>query len=274
MMFKKAIALFSAGIMAAGLFAGTGSIGVIAAENATVTQAKESTAEETAVTQAKEIALKDAGLKETEVTFDRVEMGTEQGASVYEIEFKTTEVEYDYDIAIADGEIVKESWEIRHPAASGSQISQAQAREIALKDAGVIEKDATFARDKDGFEDGVAVYEIEFENATTEFDYDVAKAGGKILSASRKVKVPASVAAQQKAAGAQTSKTGTEAAIEVALKHAGLTEDSVTSLRCGKDRDNGRDIYEVEFRYGGYEYEYDIDAGDYSIIEWDKDYDD
>lgn len=36
----------------------------------------------------------------------------------------------------------------------------------------------------------------------------------------------------------------------------------------------GREIYEVEFKQGGYEYSYDIDANSFSIIEWDKDYDD
>lgn len=34
------------------------------------------------------------------------------------------------------------------------------------------------------------------------------------------------------------------------------------------------EIYEVEFKQGGYEYSYDIDANNFSIIEWDKDYDD
>ena len=70
--------------MMAGMIAATGSMGVMAAENTTEAAAKE-------------IALKDAGLKAESVTFDRVELGTEQGASVYEIEFRTNDTEYDYD---------------------------------------------------------------------------------------------------------------------------------------------------------------------------------
>ena len=249
--------------MAAGVMAGTG-ITTMAAEKLTDAQAKE-------------IALADAGLTADQVTFDRIEIGTEQGASVYEIEFKTGSMEYDYDVSVVDGEIVEESWEIRRPSASGNQISDAEAKSIAVKDAGASEADVTFIKTEIGDEDGVPVYEIEFEDQTTKFDYDVARAGGKILHASRKVKVPACVAAAQKAsadANASTGKTGEEAAIEAALNHAGLTANDVTGLHCHKDYDDGREVYEVEFRQGRYEYNYDIDVNNYSVLEWDKDYDD
>lgn len=244
--------------MAAGVMAGTG-ITTMAAE--TISDA-----------QAKAIALEDAGLSTDQVTFDRIEMGTEQGAFVYEIEFKTGSMEYDYDVAVADGEIVEESWEIRRPSASGSQISEAQAKSIAVNDAGVSEADVTFIKTEYGDEDGVPVYEIEFEDQTTKFDYDVAKAGGRVLHASRKTKVPACVAAEQKASAA--TNTGRDAAIEAALNHAGLTAGDVSGLQCHKDYDDGREVYEVEFHVGRYEYNYDIDVNNYSVLEWDKDYDD
>ena len=165
----------------------------------------------------------------------------------------------------------------RRPSASGNQISEAEAKSIAVKDAGASEADVTFIKTEHGDEDGVPVYEIEFEDQTTKFDYDVAKAGGKILHASRKVKVPACVAAAQKAsadANTSTGKTGPDAAIEAALNHAGLTAGDVSGLQCHKDYDDGREVYEVEFRQGRYEYNYDIDVNNYSILEWDKDYDD
>ena len=89
-------------------------------------------AEKIGEAEAKEIAAEDAGHSVSDVRFDRIEIGTEQGASVHEIEFRTADVEYDYDIAIADGEIVNESRELRHPSARGSQVSRARAKEIAL----------------------------------------------------------------------------------------------------------------------------------------------
>lgn len=254
--------MFAAGLMIAGMVAGTGSISTMAAEKISEQDAKE-------------IAAEDAGYEVNDVNFDRVEVGTEQGASVYEIEFKTADIEYDYDIAIADGEIVKESWDLRHPSSKGDTVSEDHAKEIALKDAGVNKSDATFTKVENGTEDGIAVYEIEFEDADVEYDYDIAKAGGKIVNASRTVKVPACVAAKEKAnANAKTGKTGREAAIDAALSHAGLSADEASGLKCEKGYDDGREIYEVEFRHGGYEYSYDIDANTYKIIEWDKDYDD
>ena len=248
--------------MVAGMITGTGSICTMAAEKISEADAKE-------------IAAEDAGCAVNDVRFDRVEIGTEQGASVYELEFKTADVEYDYDIAIADREIVKESWELRHPSASGNSISEEDAKGVALKDAGVDMNDATFTKIGNGTEDGVAVYEIEFESADTEFDYDIAQAGGKIVNASRKVKVPACVAAEEKAnANTASGKTGRDAAIDAALNHAGFSADEVSGLRCEKDYDDGREIYEVEFRHGGYEYNYDIDVNTCNIVEWDKDFDD
>ena len=122
---------------------------------------------------------------------------------------------------------------------------------------------------------GIAVYEIEFEDVNAEFDYDITKAGGKIVNADRKVKIPACVAAEEKENSQnKTAKTGREAAIDAALSHAGFSADEVSALKCEKDYDDGREIYEVEFKQGGYEYSYDIDAKSFNIIKWDKDYDD
>ena len=92
------------------MIAGPGSIGAAAAESTTADYAVS-------------IALSDAGLSEDEVTIEDVEKGTEQGASVYEIEFWTDEKDYEYDIAVADGEIVKVSWEYFEPYADGKQIN-------------------------------------------------------------------------------------------------------------------------------------------------------
>ena len=188
MMFKKAISLFTAGLMMAGMLAATGSMGVMAAER--ITEAK-----------AKEIALEDAGVDESDLIYDRIEMGHEQGVSVYEIDFWTSTTEYDYDISVTDGEIVKKSLEQDRPAAGTSANKKAK--------------------------------------ATT-----------------------------------KTGKTGRDAAIDAALSHAGFTAGEVYGLKCDKDYDDGHEIYEVEFKKGGYEYSYDIDANNYSVLEWDKDYDD
>ena len=174
------------------MIAGPGSIGAAAAESTTADYAVS-------------IALSDAGLSEDEVTIEDVEKGTEQGASVYEIEFWTDEKDYEYDIAVADGEIVKVGWEYFEPSADGKQISQAQAKNIAVADAGVNEKKTSFRKNRNGTEKGVPVYEFEFEDDTAEYKYDIAKQGGEILNCSRTILTPACTrAAAEKAAGAES----------------------------------------------------------------------
>ena len=56
--------------------------------------------------------------------------------------------------------------------------------------------------------------------------------------------------------------------------HAGLSEGKATELKAELDREDGRQQYEVEFKAGGYEYDYEIDAQTGKILEWDKDFDD
>jgi uncharacterized membrane protein YkoI len=100
---------------------------------------------------------------------------------------------------------VKVSWEYSEPYADGKQINQAQAKNIAVSDAGVNEKKTSFRKNRNGTEKGIPVYEFEFEDDTAEYKYDIAKQGGEILSYSRTIKTHACTrAAAEKAAGAES----------------------------------------------------------------------
>ena len=63
---------------------------------------------------------------------------------------------------------------------------------------------------------------------------------------------------------------GAEKAKQISLSHAGLTTGSVWELKCDLDYENGTYIYEVEFKSGRYEYDYDIDAYTGKIIKVNK----
>ena len=65
-----------------------------------------------------------------------------------------------------------------------------------------------------------------------------------------------------------------EQALTIALEHAGLTEEQVSYLNAHLDRDDGRWVYEIEFREGRIEYEYAVRASDGKIVDYDKDWDD
>ena len=61
---------------------------------------------------AKQIALDKAGLKATDVIFDRTKLENDNGNWVYEIEFKSQSAEYDAEIKAEDGTVLE--WEVDH----------------------------------------------------------------------------------------------------------------------------------------------------------------
>ena len=63
-------------------------------------------------------------------------------------------------------------------------------------------------------------------------------------------------------------------ALAIALEHAGLTEEQLDFSNVHLDRDDGRWVYEIEFREGRIEYEYAVRASDGKIVDFDKDWDD
>jgi uncharacterized membrane protein YkoI len=64
-----------------------------------------------------------------------------------------------------------------------------------------------------------------------------------------------------------------DAAIDIALAHAGLERAKVRDLQCELDRENGIMVYEVEFESGLFDYEYDIDAATGKILKSKKELD-
>lgn len=62
-------------------------------------------------------------------------------------------------------------------------------------------------------------------------------------------------------------------ALNKALEHAGIKETDLTSKHIKKDREDGKEIYEIEFHIGNREFEYDIDAATGQILDWEHDND-
>lgn len=62
-----------------------------------------------------------------------------------------------------------------------------------------------------------------------------------------------------------------EQAKEIALNHSELSSDKVKFIRAETGKDDGVDIYEIEFYYDQKEYDYEINAKDGAILEFDTD---
>ena len=151
----------------------------------------ESAAPEAAVSsineeQAKAIALKDAGITETDVTFMQVKTDIENGVSVFDVEFIAGDTEYDYEIDAATGEIRSKDRDIEASLAepalpTGDEFSKEDALDIALEHAGLKESDVTVTELYRETDDGVDMYKVEFLSGGMEYDYEIRVSDGKIL---------------------------------------------------------------------------------------------
>lgn len=67
---------------------------------------------------------------------------------------------------------------------------------------------------------------------------------------------------------------GREAAQQIAFNHAGVSAFNATSVEVEMDWEHGAMVYEVEFKSGGFEYDYEIDARTGAIYKSEKEWDD
>ena len=135
-------------------------------------------------TQAKEIALKDAGVDASKVSFIKADIDREDGALVYDVEFIASSMKYEYEINATTGEILERNMEaapVKNQQTS-NDIGINQAKNIAATHAGFTVNDVNFTQAKIGNENGRIEYEIEFYKDGVEYDYEINAADGKIIS--------------------------------------------------------------------------------------------
>lgn len=185
--------LFAAGVTGVPYYGSVGTEAVGVAKKAN----KANKTKKISADKAKKIALGDAKLAEKDVTFVKVELEFEDNRLVYDVEFYSGNVEYDYDIDAVSGAIVSADKDIENyviPAqpsteaptkAQASEISVEKAKQIALSHAGV--GSARFTKAKIDYENGVKVYEIEFKVGNMEYEYDINVLNGAIVSSSAKI---------------------------------------------------------------------------------------
>jgi uncharacterized membrane protein YkoI len=143
---------------------------------------------------AEEIALNFLGVSREGVRMDRTELDREKGLAVWEVEFYYENTEYDFDINAMTGEILRtrpNTDKVITPtplptvsdnvSADTTELTKDQALAIALEHAGLnLEEISRFKVEKDR-ENGVYVYEIDFEKGIMEYEYEIRISDGKLL---------------------------------------------------------------------------------------------
>ncbi len=127
-------------------------------------------------------------------------------------------------------------------------------------------------------------YQVEFVADVKSYEYDIDAITGRVIDSRQLESAPAiaaspvvseepvTVSAQPKATVPAADTIGHDAAVETALKHAGLKAEEVTVVKNRLDREDGRQCYEVEFYTADFvEYDYDIDAYSGEVLKFDYD---
>lgn len=187
-------------------------------------------------------------------------------------------VDYDADDSIWENikDAVEDADEDNNANQSTTAISAAGAKEIALAHAGISASEASFIRAELDTDDGVKVYEIEFTSGTTEYDYEINAQTGAVIKFSKEAHetVDPGVPTPEGTKPPQGSVITAAKAKEIALNHAGISAASATFVKVELDKDDGVQIYEVEFCVGATEYDYEIDALTGSVIHYEMETDD
>jgi uncharacterized membrane protein YkoI len=71
----------------------------------------------------------------------------------------------------------------------------------------------------------------------------------------------------------ETSEITREREIEIALNHAGLTENEVFDLGAEREMENGKNVWDVDFKKDNIEYSYEINRTTGDIIKSEKETD-
>ena len=146
------------------------------------------------------------------------------------------------------------------------KITADEAKRIALAHAKLAEKNVTFVKVELELEDNNRYeYDVDFYSGNVEYDYEIDAVSGAILSADRDIEnyvIPTQPGAA--AANTQTSEISVERAKQIALSHAGV--GSARFKKAKLDYENGVKVYEIEFKAGNLEYEYDINISNGAII--------
>lgn len=130
---------------------------------------------------AQEIALAHAGVNAADATITKSKLDYDDGRQVYELEWYANGAKYDYEVAVATGEIVNSGYEAKTLVGTrnSATVSEATAKQTALaRVSGATEKD--IYEWKLDYDDGRPEYEGKIIYGGTEYEFTIDAASGNI----------------------------------------------------------------------------------------------
>lgn len=199
----------------------------------------------------------------------------------------------DYDTGARTARVETPDYAAKDDPNAGSYIGADKARQLALADAGVAPADARFLKSCLDWEDGKAVYEVEFCSAQTEYDYELDALTGAVLKKEldlpdfdwschddyrigRELRLDGENGHHGEDHGHHSGSIQPPAdlitvdrAKEIAVERLGSSVYAIT--KCELDFDGGVWQYELELRLNGAEYECELNASTGEILKWERD---
>ena len=210
------------------------------------------------MTAALEAAARYAGLTTADITDADVDPELDENPAHYEVEFQVSgKGELEYKVEAYTGQVLTGQANVQPstPVNPSGDIGMEAAKSAALKHAGL--STAVFTKAERDYDDGRLEYELEFHTDSAAYEVTVDAATGRVLDYEK----------ENLRGGTGSADIGAQAAKAAALKHAGLSEGQVQQLQVEWDSEHGRAVYEVEFKSGGMEYDYVIDAATGAVLE-------
>ena len=176
---------------------------------------------------------------------------------------------------------VEELKDLAEAGAPAMPIGVDAARTAAEEYAGTTALDSVTAEVDPELDESPAHYEVELQTVWGEFEYLVDAYTGKVLSGQKNLLAAVSASnettkpADQKPTPSGTVQNiGYAKAKSIALNHAGVSESAAYDIEAASDDEDSRLVYEVEFRSGNMEYDYEIDAATGAILKHEAEWDD
>ncbi len=171
------------------------------------------------------------------------------------------------------GEKISDKVNVTGTASDKKYIGIDKAKEIALNHIGIKEGEYTNYSWEIDYENGKMIYEIDFNSGEFEYEFDIDAVNGDVINLQKEYDVD-----DDKPNFTEIPEVnnyiGETAARDAALNHAGVKAADCRELEVELDRDDGYIAYSVEFKCGGFEYEYEIDPLSGNILLSSKDIDD
>lgn len=210
-----------------------------------------------------EAAARYAGLTTADITDADVDPELDENPAHYEVEFQVPgKGELEYKVEAYTGQVLTGQANVTPSVPAAGDVGLEAAKSAALKHAGL--STAVFTKAERDYDDGRLEYELEFHTDSAAYEVTVDAATGRVLDYEK----------ENLRGSTGSTDIGAQAAKAAALKHAGLSESQVRELQAEWDNENGRAVYEVEFKSGGMEYDYVIDAATGAVLDHETERDD